>query len=57
MHAGHDLGVKFNKPIPDVVEQEEELEDGSPAKEEGKSQTKSYLKRYNIGEDGWSLKN
>ena len=27
MHAGHDLGVKFNKPIPDPDEEIEE-EDG-----------------------------
>ena len=26
MHAGHDLGVKFNKPIPDPDEEVEEEE-------------------------------
>ena len=58
MHAGHDLGVKFNKPIPDPDQQEEEEEgEERAASTHSNRKAKPYLKRYNIGEDGWSLRN
>ena len=64
MHAGHDLGVKFNTPVANSEELEEEKEEideagedrlGSRQSEEKKK--KPYFKRYNFGSEGWSLKN
>ena len=61
MHAGHDLGVKFNTPVANSEEEEEkeEIDEagedrlGSAKSEEKKK--KPYFKRYNLGSEGWSL--
>ena len=65
MHAGHDLGVKFNTlPTADAEDQEEEknenvdeTSDRLASRQSAATKEKAYLKRYFLGSEGWSLKN
>ena len=65
MHAGHDLGVKFNTPVHNLEEQEEEKDEVDEAGEDNRlgsrqsveKKSKPYFKRYFLGSEGWSLKN
>lgn len=64
MHAGHDLGVKFNTPVANSEQQEEEKyeadeagEDRLGSRQSEEKKKKPYFKRYNFGNEGWSLKN